>query len=80
MSSVAIQLTSPNGSAVSGIMIGDLKIGRDFILRLPGNEYFQVDKVRGWIGAVNSGKATIFGIGGVRFTMKLLASSDQFLL
>jgi hypothetical protein len=79
MSSVAIQLTQPNGDAVNGILMEDPKVGSDCRVYLGADRIYCISRVKGWLGQIGGGYFILFDKHGSRFKMAIIARSGDFL-
>lgn len=79
MSSVAVQLTQPNGNAVNGILMADPKIGYDCKVYLGADSIYCISRVKGWLGQVGGGYFILFDKFGSRFKMSVIARSGDFI-
>jgi hypothetical protein len=80
MSSVAVALTQPNGTTVSGILVSDPQIGKTCSIYLGGDtNFYYISKVKGWMSLCGSQRVCIFDCNGKRFYLQVIATSEDFL-
>lgn len=83
MPAVAVAITDPTNTfepTREGVIVNMPRVGFDFKIYSGHDTYFTIDKVKGWIREVGSDEVMIFDGNNKRYKIKVIASSDDFIL
>jgi hypothetical protein len=78
MSSIAVELTCPNETSITGILMSDPKVGQTCCISTGGGNIFRISKIKGWLGPAGGDYTIIFDCNGNKFHIKVIGRSSDF--
>jgi hypothetical protein len=83
MPAVAVAITDPTNTfepTREGVIVNMPRVGFNFDICVGHDTYFTIEKVKGWLREVGSDEVIIFDGTNHKFKIKVIASSDDFIL